>query len=299
MLLMEGKTPSHRIREWVRRRVQERRTPLGVFRLLSLCVGEDPASEAYRRNQIRACEAAGIETATVRLPEGASEAEARDLLLDLNADETVDGVILQTPLPPAWDLLGLREGLDPDKDVEGIHPENLGRLFLGRRGHPLPCAAWSADLLLAWYGMGDLKGKLCAVVGQSATVGRPLSTLLLHRGGTVAQIHEFTPSRTKAELLREADVVVAAAGVPGLVTPGDLRPGAWVVDVGTNPVPGGLVGDVDPRAAEVAGALSPVPGGVGPLTVALLLSNLLLLATRRRTGVPLGLPPLEELRDAP
>ena len=111
MLLMEGKTPSHRIREWVRRRVQERRTPLGVFRLLSLCVGEDPASEAYRRNQIRACEAAGIETATVRLPEGASEAEARDLLLDLNADETVDGVILQTPLPPDWDLLGLREGL--------------------------------------------------------------------------------------------------------------------------------------------------------------------------------------------
>ena len=300
MLLMEGKTPAGRIRDWVRRQVEELRTPLGVFRLLSLCVGDDPASEAYRRNQIRACEASGIETATVRLPSTATEQDARDRILEFNHDETVDGVILQTPLPPSWDVRKLREALDPDKDVEGTHPENLGRLFLGCTGHPLPCAAWSAALLLDWYGCGDLKGKVVAVVGQSATVGRPLSTLLFHRGATVVQIHEFTPPGRLEAFLKGAEVVAVAAGVPGLVRGASLSPGAWVVDVGTNPTPGkGLVGDVAPDAAGVVGALTPVPGGVGPLTVSLLLANLLLLATRRRAGRPVELPDLKELRSAP
>jgi methylenetetrahydrofolate dehydrogenase (NADP+)/methenyltetrahydrofolate cyclohydrolase len=200
----------------------------------------------------------------------------------LSEDPGVHGIIVQTPLPSGWDISRIFQSMDPAKDVEGVHPENLGKLFLGVGGHPLPCAAWASIGLLEWYGLGEFKGKVCSVVGHSINVGRPIGAMLLQRDATVLQSHKYTPRDVFRDLLRSSDVVVSAAGVPGLIKEDMISHGSWVVDIGTTPTEKGLVGDVDPSCVRVAGAVSPVPGGVGPLTVALLLANLVLLTSKQK-----------------
>jgi len=285
MLLMRGSEPASWVKGWVRRQV----SALGGCCLASVSVSSHGASEAYRRNQIRACQEAGILVRPVDVAPSLGILGLIETIRELNGDREVDGIIVQTPLPEGWDLSEVLQAMDPAKDAEGVHPENLGKLFLGVKGHPLPCAAWAAVGLLEWYGLWDLSGMVCAVVGHSVNVGRPIGALLLQRNGTVLQMHKHTPRDVLEELVSSSQVVISATGVPGLIGPGMVRPGAWVVDVGTTPTERGLAGDVDPQCASVAHGLSPVPGGVGPLTVALLMANLVLLASKRRNGRPVEL----------
>lgn len=267
--------------ERVRAEVAERVEALGrPVRLATVLVGDDPASRVYVEAKHRAAAQAGIETVDHRLEAGTTQADLERLVAELGGDESVDGILVQMPLPPGLDEGRVIEGIDPRKDVDGLHPENLGRLVLGEPRF-VPCTPQGVVALLEHYGV-EIGGRVAAVVGRSLLVGRPLALLLGQRGrdATVIQAHSRTADL--AELTRRADILVVAAGRPGLVGAGHVRPGAVVVDVGVNRTEEGLVGDVDAEAvAEVAGGLTPVPGGVGPMTVAMLLRNTVLAAERR------------------
>ncbi|EHM10105.1 5,10-methylene-tetrahydrofolate dehydrogenase/methenyl tetrahydrofolate cyclohydrolase [Thermanaerovibrio velox DSM 12556] len=278
MLVMSGKEPA----EWVMNWVKDAISQLGGCTLASVSAQREGASEAYRRRQMTACSRVGASGIMIDVDPVDGEGAMLEAIRGLSEDPGVHGIIVQTPLPSGWDISRIFQSMDPAKDVEGVHPENLGKLFLGVGGHPLPCAAWASIGLLEWYGLGELKGKVCSVVGHSINVGRPIGAMLLQRDATVLQSHKYTPRDVFRDLLRSSDVVVSAAGVPGLIKEDMIAPGSWVVDVGTTPTEKGLVGDVDTSCVRVAGAVSPVPGGVGPLTVALLLANLVLLASKQK-----------------
>ncbi|NCC85919.1 MAG: bifunctional 5,10-methylenetetrahydrofolate dehydrogenase/5,10-methenyltetrahydrofolate cyclohydrolase [Clostridia bacterium] len=219
-------------------------------------------------------------------------------LAGVGRDADVDGIILQTPFPKGWPVDEIVNALPSGKDVEGVHPENLGRLYLGETAIPLPCTAWAAVSLLEWYGRGSFEQSRCAVIGRSPNVGRAAALMLMHRHGTVTVCHTRTSPEQLKDVLSGSDVVIAAVGSAGLIDPRVLPAHAWVVDVGTNVTEDGkLVGDVASGAEGHVEALSPVPGGVGPITVSLLLANLLLCATRRRLGRSLTLPDLGKLRE--
>jgi len=208
----------------------------------------------------------------VHLEASASQAEVEAAVAGLNADPSVDGMIVQLPLPDGLDATGVVEAIDPAKDADGLHPYNLGRLLLDLPG-PRPATPGGVMRLLDHYGVA-IAGKLAVVLGRSFLVGRPLALMLSAKGvdATVVQAHSRTPDL--AELTRRADILVVAVGSPRLVTADYVKPGAVVVDVGITRTPGGLVGDVDQDSvAAVAGALTPVPGGVGPMTIAALLAN--------------------------
>lgn len=254
----------------------------------TLLVGEDPGSLSYVAGKHRDCAEVGIESIRVDLPVTASEADVRAAIADLNANPAVTGYIIQLPLPAGLDENAMLELMDPAKDADGLHPTNLGRLVLGVEGEldsPLPCTPAGIVEMLRRYDI-PISGQKVLVVGRGLTVGRPLGLLLTRKGvdATVTLAH----SRTKnlADEVRQADIVVAAVGVPALIKADWVKPGSAVLDVGITRVIDGetgkarLIGDVDPGVADVAAYLSPVPGGVGPMTRAMLLNNVVIAAER-------------------
>jgi methylenetetrahydrofolate dehydrogenase (NADP+)/methenyltetrahydrofolate cyclohydrolase len=266
---------AERIRGEVAREIAE----LGHVGLATVLVGDDPASDVYIRLKQRAAAEAGIDARDIRLDASTSEDEVLALVHDLNEDDEVDGVLVQLPLPAQIDEGRVIRTVDPVKDVDGFHHVNAGLLLAGTPGH-VPGTPLGVLALLDEYGVG-LQGADAVVIGRSDIVGKPAALLLLHRHATVTICHSRT--RDLAAAAARADVLVAAVGVPGIVTPAMVKPGAAVVDVGINRTEDGLVGDVDPAVAERAGLLTPVPGGVGPMTIAMLLRSTVR-AARYRLG---------------
>jgi methylenetetrahydrofolate dehydrogenase (NADP+)/methenyltetrahydrofolate cyclohydrolase len=246
--------------------------------LAVVLVGEDPASNVYVRSKGKATREAGMESIEHRLPADVPAEELLALVATLNADPTIDGILVQLPLPKHIDEQAVIAAIDPDKDVDGFHPINAGRLATGLPGF-VPCTPFGCVMLLKSV-LPSLSGLEAVVVGRSNIVGKPMAQLLLRESCTVTVVH----SRTKdvpAHISR-ADIVVAAVGIPQMIKGDWLKPGATVIDVGINRTDAGLVGDVDfASAVEVAGAITPVPGGVGPMTIACLLRNTLVSAGRR------------------
>jgi methylenetetrahydrofolate dehydrogenase (NADP+) / methenyltetrahydrofolate cyclohydrolase len=238
--------------------------------LVTILVGEDPASQVYVRNKIAACDEAGMASFHEPMPATSTQAEVLGMVERYNADDRVDGILVQSPLPAGLDFKQVLERIDPAKDVDGFHPLNVGRLVAGQPGL-VACTPAGVMQLLDWSG-ARLEGAEAVVVGRSDIVGKPVALLLLHRSATVTICHSRT--RDLAEVTRRADVLVAAVGRARMITGDMIKPGATVIDVGVNRTPEGLAGDVDFAGAEpVAGAITPVPGGVGPMTIAMLLRN--------------------------
>lgn len=248
--------------------------------LAVVLVGADAASSVYVRSKGKATLAAGMESFEHRLPADTDQATLLALVDRLNADAAVDGILVQLPLPTHIDEQAIITRIDPDKDVDGFHPVNAGRLATGLDGL-VPCTPLGCVMLLRDL-HPTLSGMEAVVIGRSNIVGKPMAALLLKESCTVTTVHSRT--RDVAAHVRRADIVVAAVGIPGFVQPDWVKPGATVIDVGINRTDDGLVGDVDPRAGEVAGAITPVPGGVGPMTIAVLMRNTLI-AAGRRAGV--------------
>ena len=273
--LMDGKALAERIRRRVAGEVAE----LGHVGLATVLVGDDPASEVYIRLKQRAAAEAGIDARDIRLDASASESDVLDLVHELNADDGVDGLLVQLPLPSHIDETRVTYAVAPHKDVDGFHPVNAGNLYLGTPLH-VPATPAGCMALLGEYGV-DPKGKDAVVIGRSEIVGRPAAMLLLQAHATVTICHSRTHD-LGAEVAR-GDIVVAAVGVPGIVTTDMVKPGAAVVDVGlTRGEDGTIRGDVDPAVAEVAALLTPMPGGTGPMTIALLLESAVKAARYRR-----------------
>lgn len=251
--------------------------------LATVLVGDDPASHTYVRGKRRDAEQVGINSIHHELPGSTSQEELVSLIEDLNEDTDVDGILVQLPLPGDLDGEEAVETIDPAKDVDGLHPFNLGLLILGRPGLR-PCTPSGVMRILDHYGIATA-GARAVIVGRSFLVGRPLAMILSERGAdsTVTIAHSRTADL--AGVTREADILVAATGVPGLLGADHVKPGATVVDVGINRTDDGLVGDVDFDAVvDIAGAITPVPGGVGPMTRAMLLVNTLRAAKARRAA---------------
>lgn len=249
----------------------------------TLLVGDDPGSHTYVSGKHRDCAEVGMKSIRIDLPASASKADILKAINDLNSSKDVTGYIIQLPLPVGIDSLELLELIDPAKDADGLHPVNLGRLVLnvsGEMNSPVPCTPAGIVELLRRYDV-SLSGKKVAVLGRGVTVGRPLGLLLTRKGidATVTLLH--SASKNIPEALQNADVIVAAIGVPHFVKPEWVKAGAVVLDVGISRIASGsLVGDVDPKVSEVAGYLSPNPGGVGPMTRAMLLQNVVQIASR-------------------
>ena len=274
---MDGRGLAERIRGQVAEEVEE----LGSATLTTILVGDDPASEIYIRRKQEAATEVGISARDYRLAQETSERELLEPIGELNAEDAVDGILVQLPLPSQIDEHRAIEAVDPAKDVDGFHPINAGRLFLGHEGS---VAATPSGImtLLAEYDV-TLNGARAVVVGRSNIVGKPVSLLLLAEHATVTICHSRTVDL--AAHTREADVLVVAVGQAGLVTPEMVKEGATVVDVGMNRTDDGLAGDVDFDAVKaVAGAITPVPGGVGPMTIAFLLRNTVQAARMQRAA---------------
>jgi methylenetetrahydrofolate dehydrogenase (NADP+) / methenyltetrahydrofolate cyclohydrolase len=263
--LMEGRPLAERIRANVAAEVEE----LGEVGLATVQVGEDEASTIYLRLKHTAAAEVEIGSVDHKLPHTMSEDEVLAIVAELNADDAIDGILVQLPLPGQIDEGRVIRAVDPVKDVDGFHPVNAGLLLAGTPAH-VPGTPLGVLALLDEYGV-ELKGANAVVIGRSDIVGKPAALLLLHRHATVTICHSRT--RDLAAETSRADVIVAAVGVPGIVTAGMVQPGVTVIDVGINRTEDGLVGDVDPAVAERAGLLTPVPGGVGPMTIAMLLQS--------------------------
>lgn len=275
--LIDGKAHAERLRARVRAQVADLRSRHGVVPGLAVVlVGEDPASQVYVRNKGKATFESGMRSFEHRLPDTTDQATLLTLVAELNADPDVHGILVQLPLPRQIDSGAVIEAIDPAKDVDGFHPRNAGLLAQGLPGL-VPCTPLGCLMLLR-DALGDLRGKRALVLGRSTIVGRPMAQLLLGADCTVTVAHSRTADLP--EECRRAEILVAAVGRPEMVRGDWIRPGAAVIDVGINRVPGAeagkarLVGDVAfAEAAEVAGAITPVPGGVGPMTIACLLHN--------------------------
>ncbi|MFW6031402.1 MAG: bifunctional methylenetetrahydrofolate dehydrogenase/methenyltetrahydrofolate cyclohydrolase FolD, partial [Myxococcota bacterium] len=267
---IDGKAIAAKVREEVKTRAEAFARKYGRAPGLEVVlVGDDPASQVYVRNKERAAEKTGLRGALHRLPASTSQHELVHLVATLNADHAVDGILVQLPLPDHLDEARVLDEIDPDKDVDGLHPMNSGRLAVGRPGLR-PCTPSGCMRMLEEIGF-DLEGKRALVVGRSNLVGKPIAFMLLEKHATVTLAHSRT--RKLDELVRESDVVVAAVGRPGLVKGEWIKPGSVVLDVGINRLEdGSLTGDVESSGAERAGFMTPVPGGVGPMTIAMLLS---------------------------
>lgn len=247
--------------------------------LAVVIVGDDPASHVYVRSKVKACERLGLKSTHVERPATTSQEDLEAIVDELNADASVHGILVQSPLPSHLDEGAITDRIHPAKDVDGFHPVNLGRLVQGRTDGLLPCTPSGVMEMLRWANV-PLEGKRAVVLGRSRIVGMPMALLLAARGAdaTVTVVH--SRSQDVAERCREADVIVAAVGRPDMVQADWVKPGAAVVDVGINRVDDDtrergwrLAGDVHPDVASVAGWLSPVPGGVGPMTIATLMAN--------------------------
>ncbi|CAM3114600.1 Bifunctional protein FolD [Sphingomonas antarctica] len=276
-MIIDGKAAAATLRAEVAAEVAKlaRAPGLGV-----VLVGEDPASAVYVRSKNKACREAGMLGFEHKLPAGTPEADLLALVRQLNDDDSVDGILVQLPLPAHIDTNKVIATVSPHKDVDGFHPENVGRLASGLHGF-VPCTPMGCLMLIKAV-RGDLAGLDAVVIGRSNIVGKPMAQLLLGESCTVTVAHSRT--RDLPAVVRRADIVVAAVGRPNMVTGDWLKPGATVIDVGINRgADGKLVGDVDFASAEgIAGAITPVPGGVGPMTIACLLKNTLTSAQRRQ-----------------
>jgi methylenetetrahydrofolate dehydrogenase (NADP+)/methenyltetrahydrofolate cyclohydrolase len=277
--LIDGKAAAAALRSEVARQVASFREAAGrVPGLAVVLVGEDPASAVYVRSKGKATIESGMERFEHKLAAETTEQELLSLVDRLNADPAVDGILVQLPLPSQIDPNKVITRIDPDKDVDGFNPVNAGRLAIGLHGF-VPCTPLGCLKLLRAE-LGDLTGMTAVIVGRSNIVGKPMAQLLLNENCTVTIAHSRT--RDLADVVRGADIVVAAVGKPQLLKGDWLKPGAVVIDVGINRTEAGLVGDVDfASAREVAGAITPVPGGVGPMTIACLMRNTLVSAARR------------------
>lgn len=284
-IVIDGKATAMRLREEVAGAGATLRARHGVTPgLAAIIVGDDPASRIYVRSKARACAEAGLASFEHHLPNDASEAQVMALLERLNADERVDGILVQLPLPARISPQRVLGAVDPQKDVDGFHPLNVGRLW-SRQPTLVPCTPQGCMILLRTV-HADLAGAEAVVLGRSHVVGQPLAALLVAADCTVTVAH--SRSRDPEAICRRADIVIAALGRPAMVKGSWLKPGGTVIDVGTNRIvaPDGttrLVGDVDfAEASPVSGAITPVPGGVGPMTIACLLRNTVIAACRRR-----------------
>src|SRR2546421_9095756 len=273
---MDGAALAARIRAELKGEV----AGLGDVRLATILVGDDPASEIYIRLKHRAADEVGIQALDRRLPAETSEDDLVELVEELNEDDSVDGILVQTPLPEHIDEARVMRTLDPMKDVDGLHPFNAGQLFFGRQTL-VGATPRGVMHLLGEYKI-PVAGARAVVVGRSLIVGRPLAMLLLHANATVTICHSRTKELDRHTL--DADILVAAVGRAGLITADMVKQGAAVIDVGITRTDAGLVGDVAPEVAEVAAFMTPVPGGVGPMTIAVLLANAVR-AARYRSGL--------------
>jgi methylenetetrahydrofolate dehydrogenase (NADP+) / methenyltetrahydrofolate cyclohydrolase len=272
---LDGRVVSDAIAARVAARVQE--LPIAP-RLVFVRVGEDPASVYYVRSKQRLAERVGIRAETRVLADDTDQAALEAMVRELNEDDDVDGILVQLPLPDHLDERPVLEAIDPDKDVDGFHPVNVGRLWSGLSGL-VPCTPLGLIAILDHYEI-SLHGARVVIVGRSNLVGKPVAALCLRRHATVTLAHSRT--RDLAGVVREADVVIAAVGRAGIVTADMVRTGATVLDVGMTRVDGKIVGDVAPDVWEVAGALTPMPGGTGLATVAMVIQNTLTAAEKRR-----------------
>ena len=269
--VLDGKATAAQVKAELKVRVDALKAR-GIFPGLgTVLVGSDPGSQAYVGGKHRDCAEVGIASIRVDLPADASQLDVEAEVAKLNADPAVTGYIIQLPLPKHLDEYRVLEQMDPAKDADGLHPVSLGRLVLGIPA-PLPCTPRGIVALLRAYGV-PINGAHVVVVGRGITVGRPLGLLLTRRSenATVTLCH--TGTKGLENYLRSADIIVAAAGVPHLITADAIKPGAAVLDVGITRTEAGLIGDVAPDVAEVAGFVAPMPGGVGPMTRAMLLQN--------------------------
>ncbi len=271
---MVGRPLAERIRAEVAEEVRK----LGELGLATVQVGDDEAATIYLRRKHEAAAEAGIASVDRKLPEGISEDELMGVVAELNADDAIDGVLVQLPLPEHIDEARVIGAVEPVKDVDGFHPFNAGQLYLGRPTH-VPATPLGIMVLLNEHRVG-LDGARAVVIGRSDIVGKPVAHLLLQANATVTICHSHTDELARHTL--DADVLVVAAGVPGIVSAEMVKAGSAVVDVGINRTEAGLVGDVDPGAAERAAFVTPVPGGVGPMTIAMLLRNTVRAARYRR-----------------
>lgn len=269
--ILDGKALSLKIREELKKEVEEisknGRTP----GLAVVIAGDDPASRKYVNNKNRACKEIGMISREYALPADVSEDELLALVHKLNHDDEIDGILVQLPLPAGINERRIIEAISPDKDVDAFHPENVGRIMIGG-GTFLPCTPAGIMELIKLTGI-DVCGKECVVVGRSNIVGKPMSMLLLAANGTVTVCHSKTENL--AEVTKRADILVVAVGRANMITADMVKPGAVVIDVGMNRLESGkFVGDVEfDSVSEVAGAITPVPGGVGPMTIAMLMRN--------------------------
>jgi methylenetetrahydrofolate dehydrogenase (NADP+)/methenyltetrahydrofolate cyclohydrolase len=273
--MMDGTALAARMRAQLKDEIAE----LGDVALATVLVGHDPSSQIYIRLKHKAADEVGIRAIDRRLPEDTSEDEVIELVGELNEDDSVDGILVQTPLPPQIDEARVMRTLDPMKDVDGLHPFSAGQLFFNR--HTFVGATPLGIMgLLEEYRI-PVAEKRAVVVGRSLIVGRPTAMLLLHANATVTICHSRTDDL--AHHTRDADILVVAVGTPHLVTGDMVKPGAAVIDVGINRTETGhVIGDVDPTVAGIAGFLTPVPGGVGPMTIAYVLENAARAARYRR-----------------
>jgi methylenetetrahydrofolate dehydrogenase (NADP+)/methenyltetrahydrofolate cyclohydrolase len=277
--ILDGKALAARIRAELAQEVALLRARQVEPGLAVVLVGEDPASQIYVRSKTAACAQAGIRTFDHRLPDTTSEADLLALIAQLNADSAVDGILIQLPLPRGLDARNVLPSVDPRKDVDGIHPENVGRLLMGEPGF-VACTPFGIMKLIAEAGLA-LAGASAVVVGRSNMVGKPMAALLLAADATVTICHSKT--RDLADVVARADLVVAAIGRAEVIRGAWIKPGAVVIDVGINRrADGKLLGDVEFAAAAArAAAITPVPGGVGPMTIAMLLANTVTSAKQR------------------
>lgn len=282
--LIDGKAVAQQIRDGLKTEVARLQQEKGITPgLAAVLVGENPASKVYVNMKAKACEEAGIYSEKIHLPADTPQERLIELVRSLNQNKKIHGILIQLPLPPPLDEHTVLQEVDPHKDVDGFHPVNLGKLLSAKFWNELPpfvpCTPAGCIKLIESTGT-EIEGKNAVVVGRSVIVGKPAAMLLLAKQATVTVAH----SRTKnlKDVCRQADILVVAAGKARLVTAGMIKPGAVVIDVGVNRMSDGkLVGDVDFEAAkEVAGFITPVPGGVGPMTIAMLLSNTVASAKR-------------------
>ena len=276
--LIDGRAVAKALKEEIAQRTQAMIAQGVTPHLAVVLVGEDPASQVYVRNKENGCIKAGIRSTVIRLEEDCTQQELEETVKRLNADASVDGILVQLPLPKHLNEASVLRLIDPDKDVDGFHAMNSGRLMNGQPGF-VPCTPLGVMKLLEAYGI-DPAGKHAVVIGRSNIVGKPMAMLLLRANATVTICHSRT--QNLADITRQADILVAAVGRANFVTADMVKAGTAVIDVGINRVDGKIVGDVDFDAVSgVAGYITPVPGGVGQMTIAMLLANTLDAAAKR------------------
>lgn len=276
--LLTGKEPAQAIKDEVAERISALGKRVGLATVL---VGDDPASEVYVRMKHKAAAKVGMYTYDHHIPGDTPQAEVEDLVRNLNADPAVDGILVQLPLPDGLDPDTVIDLIDPGKDADGLHPYSLGLIMLERSGGAVPATPQGIMRMLDYYDV-ETEGKLAVVIGRSRLVGRPMGMLLNHKSANATVVYAHSRTKDLESITAMADILIVAAGRPGLVTVNGVKPGAVVVDVGINRVDDELVGDVDfDSISEVASAITPVPGGVGPMTIASLLLNTVALAEAR------------------